>query len=34
MNPKIPHLNIVVGVSAFVLAGFAVVSGWVLGVLG
>ncbi len=26
----IPHLRIVVGVSAFVLAGFAIVSGWAL----
>ena len=34
MNPKIPHLSIVVSVSAFVLAGFAVVSGWVLGYSG
>ena len=34
MNPKIPHLNIVVGVSAFVLVGFAVVSAWVLGFSG
>lgn len=28
---KIPHLRIVVAVSAFVLLGFACVSGWVLG---
>jgi hypothetical protein len=28
---RIPHLRIVVAVSAFVLAGFAVVSGYVIG---
>lgn len=28
---QIPHLRIVVGVSAFVLIGFAVVSAWVIG---
>jgi hypothetical protein len=27
----VPHLRIVIGVSAFVLIGFAVVSAWVLG---
>ena len=31
MSTKIPHLSIVVAVSAFVLLGFAAVSGWVLG---
>jgi len=31
MTPQIPHLPIVVGVSAFVLAGFAAVSAYVLG---
>lgn len=31
MNPSIPHLRIVVAVSAFVLAGFAAVSIFVLG---
>ena len=31
MNPTIPHLRIVVAVSAFVLFGFAIVSGYVLG---
>lgn len=31
MNPTIPHLRIVVSVSAFVLAGFAAVSIYVLG---
>lgn len=29
--PQIPHLHIVVAVSGFVLAGFAVVSGYVIG---
>jgi hypothetical protein len=31
MNGSIPHLRIVVGVSSFVLLGFAAVSGYVLG---
>lgn len=31
MSARVPHLRIVVGVSAFVLAGFGVVSGYVLG---
>ena len=31
MNARIPHLRIVVMVSAFVLLGFAAVSFWVLG---
>lgn len=30
VTPNIPHLRIVVAVSAFVLVGFAVVSGYVL----
>jgi len=30
-TPEIPHLRIVVGVSAFVLLGFGVVSGYVIG---
>ena len=30
MTNRIPHLSVVVSVSAFVLAGFAAVSGWVL----
>lgn len=30
-TPRIPHLPIVVAVSAFVLAGFAIVSGYVIG---
>lgn len=31
MTSKVPHLRIVVGVSAFVLIGFAAVSAYVLG---
>ena len=31
MNARIPHLRIVVAVSAYVLAGFGLVSGFVLG---
>ena len=31
MNPSIPHLRVVIAVSAFVLFGFAIVSGYVLG---
>jgi hypothetical protein len=30
-TPGIPHIRVVVSVSAFVLAGFALVSGYVLG---
>ncbi len=31
MKDRIPHLSVVVAVSAFVLGGFALVSGYVLG---
>lgn len=31
MNAHIPHLRVVVTVSAFVLVGFAIVSGYVIG---
>lgn len=31
MNPSIPHLRIVVSVSAFVLVGFSAISAFVLG---